>query len=92
MADRFYVSAHNTSRQIRTDGGRKEAESNCNLGKAAERKKDFEKAIQLYKQFYYLTKDKPWRDEKDDCPLYNKACHHLLTAHVLFSEQVCLFV
>jgi len=87
LADRFYVSAHNTSRQIRTDGGRKEAEANCNLGKAAERGKEFEKAIRLYEQFYYLTKDKPWKDA-DDTPLYNNACHHLLTAHVLFSEQV----
>ena len=89
LSDQFYTSAHQTSRQIRADGGRKEAEANCNLGKAAERKKDYQLAIKLYEKFYSLAKDKPWKiADQDEMLLCNVACQHLLTAHVSFSNQV----
>jgi len=89
LSDHFYTSAHQTSRQIRTDGGRKEAEANCNLGKAAERKKDYQQAIKLYEKFYSLAKDKPWKiTDQDEILLSNVACQHLLTAHVAFSNQI----
>ena len=93
LSDHFYTSAHHTSRQIRADGGRKEAEANCNLGKAAERKKDYRQAIELYERFYYLVKDKPWKTvDKDEALLCKVACQHLLTAHVSFSNQVSSFL
>jgi len=89
MSDHFYTSAHQTSRQIRADGGRKEAEANCNLGKAAERKKDYQQAIKLYEKFYSLSKDKSWKiADQDEMLLGSVACQHLLTAHVAYSNQI----
>jgi len=87
LADHFYLCAYNTSKQIRSDGGKKEAEANQNLGKVSERKKEYKNAIELYEKFYRLSKDKPW-NTSDGILLSNVGCRYLLSAHVSFAEQL----
>ena len=66
---------------------KKEAEANQNLGKVAERKEEYQKAIELYEKFYRLSKDKPWKTS-DGKLLSNVGCRYLLSAHVSLAEQV----
>lgn len=85
IADHFYKSSFDTSRHIRGDGRRKEAEANCNLGNAAERKHDFFAAKKLYEEFHILTTDKKWELD-DGTLLHNHACYCLQRVYVTLSE------
>ena len=90
LADHFYLASFNTSQQVRGDGRRKEAEANRNLGNAAERKRDYLHAKQLYEEFHTLTVGKDWKD-KDGTFLNKLACDCLQRVYVVLSEQVSVF-
>jgi len=87
LADHFYTVAFNTSKQIRGDGRRKEAEANFNLGTAAERKKDYQLARKLYEEYYSLTADKEWKSEHGNL-LHNHARDCLTSVFITLSEQL----
>lgn len=87
LADHFYTEAFNTSKQIRGDGRRKEAEANFNLGTSAERKSDYLLAQKLYEEYFALTTDRDWKSE-DGFLLHNHARDCLTNMFITLSEQV----
>ena len=87
LAHHFYTASYNTSKQIRGDGRRKEAEANYYLGTAAEREKDYSLAQKLYEEYYALTTNKEWKLEGGET-LHKHARDCLTSVLITLSEEL----
>ncbi|XP_053316707.1 tetratricopeptide repeat protein 29 [Spea bombifrons] len=87
LLNHFYECCFNTAKRIKTDGGRKEAESHGNLGMVAEKHDELEKAAEHYEAFYHLTVGRIWKDETGRTH-YSLACENLWRIYTLLSERM----
>ena len=87
LANYFYSASFDTSRQIRGDGRRREAEANFNLGTAAEHEKDYLRAQKLYEEYYTLTDSRAWKSD-DGSLLHNHARDCLTRVLITLSNQI----
>ncbi|KAG9480070.1 hypothetical protein GDO78_011860 [Eleutherodactylus coqui] len=87
LSNHFYECCFQTAKQIKTDGGRKEAEANANLATMAEEHGQLEKAAAHYEAFYHLTVGRIWKDETGRT--HNSlACENLWRIYTLLSDKM----
>uniref|UniRef100_A0A8D0L5X4 Tetratricopeptide repeat protein 29 n=1 Tax=Sphenodon punctatus TaxID=8508 RepID=A0A8D0L5X4_SPHPU len=83
----FYEQCHRTAKQIKIDGGKKEAESHANLGLVYEEQGQLMKAAEHYEAFHQLTVGRMWRDERGQS--HNLlACEHLWRIYTLLADKM----
>ena len=73
--------------KVRGDGRCKEAEAYWNLGIAAERRKEFNKALSFFEKFHSIARGKSWVTESG-VKFHNAACDCLQRIYVTLSEMV----
>ncbi|XP_077135407.1 tetratricopeptide repeat protein 29 isoform X1 [Ranitomeya variabilis] len=87
LSNHFYEYCFETSKKIKIDGGRKEAEAHANLAIVAEEHGQLEKAAEHYEAFYHLTVGRIWKDETGRTH-NSRACENLWRIYTLLSEKM----
>ncbi|MEE6461355.1 hypothetical protein FKM82_001267 [Ascaphus truei] len=87
LSNHFFECCFETAKQIKIDGGRKEAEAHANLGLVDEEYGQLEKAAEHYEAFYHLTVGRIWKDEAGRT--HNSlSCENLWRIYTLLSERM----
>ena len=89
LSDYFYDQCLENSLLIRTDGRRKEAEANFNLGISAEKKQNFIEAMHFMEISYGLSKQKDW-DDSSGATLHHKSSDGLQRLYTAMAKKVSL--
>ncbi|XP_078481534.1 LOW QUALITY PROTEIN: tetratricopeptide repeat protein 29-like [Ciona intestinalis] len=85
LSDHFFKSALEFSLNIRLDGGRREAEANCNMGLAFERNEQYKLSAEHLEKFHQLSVGRNWTDETS-LPHSSAACQHLSRIYTALSD------
>ncbi|XP_036407768.1 tetratricopeptide repeat protein 29 [Megalops cyprinoides] len=83
----FYEASLVSARMVKTDGGRKEAEANSNLGHVYMEQGQLERAREHYEAFHHLTETQAWKDEAGRT-LRSQACECLWRIYTLLADKM----
>jgi len=86
LSDYLFETALNTSKNIKLDGRRREAEAYCNRALALERNGDIVEALDHMRKFHKITDGKPWKNDYDVL-LSSISCRHLCRLYFTLADK-----
>ncbi|KAI1883654.1 hypothetical protein AGOR_G00233790 [Albula goreensis] len=87
LSHHFYETSLLSARMVKTDGGRREAEANANIGHVLTEQGQLETAQEHYEAFYHLTEGQAWKDEAGQT-LHSQACQYLWRIYTLLADNL----
>ncbi|XP_038055476.1 tetratricopeptide repeat protein 29-like [Patiria miniata] len=86
LSDHFFISCLEMAQKIKGDGRRKEGEAHCNMGRAYERRKEYQEAVEHFESFDELTSKNPDWTNAEGQSLHSEACEHLRRLYTTIAE------